>query len=236
MLCYDFINMSTELILTSIALFELTFLTMIYRIKSNFIAAPIIINLILISIFGSQIISVFGFKTNVGNVFYGALTFFVYFLIEHYGPKTANKAIWISFSFLAFFMIISQMTIGIYGVPETKLAEEALHTVFSITPRIALASLLAFLISQTININAYQLLKKATKDRALWLRVNASNILTQLIDSGIFFVIAFITTAPSNVLELMITGFLIKVAVGLLSTVFLYLSYISNHPHQEKSV
>lgn len=179
-------------------------------------------------------IYVFGFKANAGNIFYGIATFFVFFLLEHYGAKTATRAVWVSFLFIALFMILAQMTISITGVPETKKMEEALHAVFSVSLRIALASLLAFLVSQTVNINVYQRLKTWTKNRHLWLRVNVSNIITQLIDSIIFFSVAFITVLSSDVVELILTGFVIKVAVGLLSTVFLYISYLSSHPHFEK--
>ena len=93
--------------------------------------------------------------------------------------------------------------------------------VLGLTPRIVLASLIAYLISHYFDIYFYLFWKKVTKDKFLWLRNNFSTILSQLIDSIFFISIAFYGIAP---LIPLITGqFIIKVIISILSTPFIYL-------------
>lgn len=227
--------MLTEIILLGTGIFEFTAMFLIGRRRKDFLIGAIAINLILVSLFGGQLISIFGFITNAGNVFYIAISLALYLLIENYGHKEAGRGIWISFSLVMLFTILAQLAIGVHGISSSSAFEKALRTTFDISPRIALASLLAFLLSQHINLYLYERLKRVYGGSKIWLRCNVSNIATQIVDSFIFFLVAFTLIAPSSITEIMLTGFAVKVIFGVLVTLFLYLNHLLNRPSNTPS-
>ncbi len=88
--------------------------------------------------------------------------------------------------------------------------------------RIALASISAFLISQTLDVNIFHYLKAKAK-KAWWLRNNVSTIISQFVDTIIFFFIAFsFIVPPEQIVKLIIGDYIIKIIMALLDTPFFY--------------
>jgi queuosine precursor transporter len=72
------------------------------------------------------------------------------------------------------------------------ITHDATSTIFKLMPRIAVASLIAYLLSQRHDVWAFHLWKKRFhKENQLWLRNNLSTMISQLIDSSVFVLIAF---------------------------------------------
>ena len=98
------------------------------------------------------------------------------------------------------------------------------NTVFGLAPRIIVASMIAYLISQTHDVYVYAWYKEKTQRKYMWFRNNASTAVSQLIDSTIFIFLAFYGIFPSSVVfSMIIFQWLIKVGIGLADTPFLYL-------------
>jgi hypothetical protein len=96
--------------------------------------------------------------------------------------------------------------------------------IFSLMPRIAIASLIAYLISQYHDIWAFHFWKEKTGGRHLWLRNNLSTLISQLLDSLIFTLMAFAGTLPfTELIQIIITTYLLKLVVALIDTPFIYL-------------
>ena len=92
-------------------------------------------------------------------------------------------------------------------------------------PRIAIASLIAYLVSQNHDVWFYAKLKKKDKTKRLWLRNNLSTITSQLLDNIIFTLIAFVGIFSwSTIGQIFITSLIMKVIVAGCDTPFLYLS------------
>ncbi len=84
-----------------------------------------------------------------------------------------------------------------------------------------------------LNIKIYWYFLKTTGRKNLWLRNIGSQIIAQILDSLIFFTIAFYGALPLNMLaEAMIIGFFLKAEITILSTPFLYLSYRLYKPNK----
>lgn len=93
------------------------------------------------------------------------------------------------------------------------------------TPRIFIASVVAYLISQNYDVWAFSFWKKVTRGRHLWIRNNASTMVSQLIDTVIFITLAFYGVVPNTALVGMILGqYVVKVIIALLDTPFMYLA------------
>ncbi|MTI65252.1 MAG: queuosine precursor transporter [Firmicutes bacterium] len=87
--------------------------------------------------------------------------------------------------------------------------------------RIVLASMISYLISQHHDIWAFHYLKKLTKGRHLWLRNNLSTMISQLIDTSIFIIIAFFNTG-SPIFSLIIGQYIIKLIIAIIDTPIVY--------------
>src|SRR5258708_3088851 len=91
---------------------DCAFILYAFKMGKEWLYASIVINLILISTFGSKIINIFGFTTNAGNAFYAGVFLATHMLTEHYGKRAGLKAIWMGFWSILFFTILSQLTVG----------------------------------------------------------------------------------------------------------------------------
>ncbi len=173
----------------------------------------------------TKTIHLFGMTATLGNIVYASSFLVTDILSENYGKEDARRAVGIGFFSLIVMTVL--MNLAIYFVPdESDFAQESLKTIFGIMPRIALASLTAYGISQFHDIWAYDMWKKKFPDnRFLWMRNNFSTMVSQLLDTVIFTLIAFLGVFPWSVLfQIMITTYLFKWIVAVLDTPFLYIA------------
>lgn len=174
-----------------------------------------------------QTIKLFGLAATLGNIVYATSFLVTDILSENYGKREAKKAIWI-----CFFSLISMtllMNIALYFKPLegddfSFITHEATTTIFKLMPRIALASLAAYLLSQQHDVWAFDFWKKRFhKENQLWLRNNLSTMVSQLIDSSVFVLIAFYSVFEGEVLlEIFITTYFLKWIVAAADTPFVY--------------
>jgi uncharacterized integral membrane protein (TIGR00697 family) len=69
--------------------------------------------------------------------------------------------------------------------------QSSFNAVFGQNMRIILGSVVAFLVSQVVDVTVFHKIKKATGDKHLWLRATGSTLVSQFIDSYIVLFIAF---------------------------------------------
>ncbi|MCK4715653.1 MAG: queuosine precursor transporter [Candidatus Marinimicrobia bacterium] len=196
-----------------------------FRMGKQWLYAFIAVCIVLANIFVTKQFTLFGISATGGNITYGAIFLTTDLLCEHYGKEEGRKAVFIGF-FAAIFYLLSSQFILLIKPSEFDTVNEGMKTIFSFAPRIVLASMVAYLISQLHDIWIYHFIRTKTKSRMLWLRNNASTWTSQLIDSLIFSLIAFIGIFPFKiVLQIIISTYLLKIIVAALDTPFLYLSY-----------
>lgn len=217
--------MTNEIIFATTVIINFGFVLFASKRSQEFLFAAVAVDLVLISVFGAKLISIFGFVTNTGNIFYAGVFLATHMLIENYGKEEGYRTIRIGAFAILLFLLMAQFTFDLTGYAGTAEVNNAIDRLFRNIPRVGIASVFAFIIAQYVNIWFYSLLKNKTRDKKLWLRDNASNLLGQFIDSMLFFSIAFIGTVPNTVLaQIMMGGFMAKVAVGAVGTLFLYAS------------
>lgn len=174
-----------------------------------------------------QTVTLFGMAATLGNVVYASSFLVTDILSENYGKKEANKAVWIGFFSLismTFLMNLTLWYIPLEGDEFALITREATSTIFKLMPRIALASLLAYLLSQRHDVWAFHLWKKRfPHDHQLWIRNNMSTMVSQIIDTGVFVMVAFYGVFESSVLlEIFITTYVLKWLVAAADTPFVY--------------
>ncbi len=117
-------------------------------------------------------------------------------LSELWGKEVANRAVWIGFLAMISFSVAIEAAIHWPAAPFAMDRAEMFNGIIGQTPRIAIASIVAYFVSQHHDVWAFHFLKEKTNNRHLWLRNNASTIVSQLLDSVIFITIAFYGTMP----------------------------------------
>lgn len=186
--------------------------------------ALIVFNLILCNIQVLKTVELFGLTTTLGNILYASVFFATDLLGEHYGREEAKKAVILGF--FSLILAVLYMQIAMLFIPsEADFAQPHLEAIFGVMPRVVLASMAAYLFSQWHDIWAFHYWKDRTGGKHLWLRNNASTIVSQLLDTAIFCSIAFLGLFPMSVwLQILVSTYLIKVVVAFLDTPFIYLA------------
>lgn len=169
-----------------------------------------------------KISEILGLVTSLGNISYGAIFLCSDLLSEYYGERECRKGIIISFLGMIAFTIL--MTIFIKYIPSASdTSQEALTAIFSYMPRITIASLSAYLISQFMDAKIYTIMKEKTNK--VYISNNVSTFVSQIFDTIIFVSISFAGVMNTNeILELIVTMLVIKWIIGLLDTPFMLIS------------
>ena len=167
-----------------------------------------------------------------GNVTFGAgILFFpiAYFfgdiLTEVYGYAYDRRAVWAGFAALAFAAIMAQIVIALPVAPGSYMAnyQQGMETVFGNSWRIALASMIAFWSGSFVNSYTLAKMKILTSGRFLWMRTIGSTVTGELVDSSLFYLLAFYGIWPLNeVLAVAASQYLLKTAWEVLATPLTY--------------
>ena len=126
------------------------------------------------------------------GIFLFPFTFLITDIVfEIYGPK-ATRAI-VTGTLIALVVVLAATALATVVPPAGRFEarNEAYVTIFRGSSRILLASIIAFSLSQYHDVWAFHFWKRITAGRHLWLRNNASTVVSQLIDSAMFLLIAF---------------------------------------------
>lgn len=216
-----------ELLFFVVTLIDLAFVLLAWKLGKEWVYVTIIANIILASTFAAKLIPIFGLVTNVSNTFYAAIFIATDILTEHHGKKIGYKSIWMGFIGLLLFVGMGQFVLHFEYISESEKVSKAMETLFSAVPRIAAASFIAYAIAQSLDVWLFDFIHEKTGRNFLWIRNNASTFASQLVDSLIFFALAFAGTVPFGVLiKIIFTGYIVKLMVAVIDTPCIYLSYI----------
>ncbi len=185
--------------------------------------ATIVLSIVLCNIQVLKLVEMFGITTTLGNVLYGSIFFATDLIGELYGARQARRAVWLGFAGLLISTVVMNLSLHFRPAPADTV-DPALQTLFRVMPRIAAASLLAYLASQFHDVWAFHRIRRATRGRHLWLRNNVSTLLSQGIDTVVFTFGAFLGRVDSPVLlQILGTTYVLKALVALVDTPFLYI-------------
>ena len=112
----------------------------------------------------------------------------------------------------------------------------AWETVFSNSWRIVAASLMAFLVGEWVNSVVFAKMKMLTGGRFLWSRTIGSTIAGELVDSVIFYPLAFLGVwETSLVVKVMMSNYVLKVATEVVLTPLTYsvVGFLKRAEHED---
>jgi uncharacterized integral membrane protein (TIGR00697 family) len=145
-------------------------------------------------------------------------------LTEVYGYAHARRCIWAGFVALLFMVFMSVVVVAL--PPDAGWTGQAAYEqVFGQTPRIVLASVLAFWAGEFVNSYVLARMKVWTAGRMLWTRTIGSTVFGQAVDSALFYPLAFLGAmgwTAEQVATVALTQWVIKVAWEALLTPVTY--------------
>ncbi|MBS1730970.1 MAG: queuosine precursor transporter [Bacteroidetes bacterium] len=151
---------------------------------------------------------------------------------EFYGPKAVRRisytaVILISYAFLMFYLAIHVppadfwVTSNVHnGIPSMQ---DAFNGIFGQGMRIIIGSLVAFLVSQIVDVTIFHKIKRITGEKKIWLRATGSTLVSQLVDSYIVLFIAFSGVFTwQEILAIGIVNYTYKFFMAILLTPLIY--------------
>ncbi len=149
-------------------------------------------------------------------------------ITEVYGRERIRSIIRTGLVIVLLTMLYSLLSTAL--PPSTRFAptEPAYQTIFALSARFSFASLLAFAVAEFTDVYVFVKIRKMLGKKALWLRSNVSNIISEFLDTAIFMLVAFyavdqsFTSNMTFIIGLMIPYWLVKCAMSVLVTPFVY--------------
>lgn len=197
-----------------------------------FVTAVFVTTLIISNIIAVKVVEIFGLVVPAAVILFPIAYIFGDILTEVYGYSRARRVIWTGFicNLLAVIAIwlagalpgASFWTAGIFDNPES--AQQAYQAILGFTPRLLLASFMAYLVGEFLNSFVLAKLKVRTRGRFLWLRTISSTIVGEGADSAVFLTLAFYGVfTGANLVLAILSQWLFKVTYETLATPLTYL-------------
>ena len=184
--------------------------------------------------------TLFGQKNLAFNLTCGVLLWPLEFVLtdivnEYYGPKAVKRISYtavalISYGFIMFYFAMAVPPADFWygtgsadGIPDMS---KAFNGVFGQGMWIILGSLIAFLVSQLVDVTVFHKIKKHTGEKKVWLRATGSTLVSQLVDSFIVLFIAFKIGKGWSwqlVLAICLVNYAYKFTMAILLTPLIYL-------------
>ena len=158
-----------------------------------------------------------------GVLFFPISYLFGDILTEVYGYARDRRVVWSGFAALVFAAFMASVIVHLPPSEKWQSGQSAVEAVFGNTPRIVLASITAFWCGSFVNSYVLAKMKILTNGRWLWTRIIGSTLCGELVDSSLFYTIAFIGIWPlEEVLAIGTTQYLLKSAWEVLATPLTY--------------
>jgi len=188
----------------------------------DIIMALFVAVLLISNIASTKIVSLWKFTFDGGTLLFPLSYIFGDILTEVYGYKKARKVIWTG---LLSSLLMSAILMIVVALPAAQdwPYQEDFKNIIGLTPRIVIASLIAYFAGEFSNSYTLAKLKIFTQGKWLWLRTISSTLIGEGIDTVLFIMIAFYGVMSSNLLiAVFISNYIFKCGVEILFTPVTY--------------
>ena len=142
---------------------------------------------------------------------------------ELYGQKKANLVVFAGFISSMFVLLFLWLGGQFNAIPDSLVTDDTYNSVFRNAWRIIAASMTAYLFAQFVDVRIFHFWKRLTNGKHLWLRNNASTVVSQLLDTILVICILFVGVWSSDqILFAIIDGWTFKMLMALIDTPIIY--------------
>jgi uncharacterized integral membrane protein (TIGR00697 family) len=188
----------------------------------DLIMALFVAVLLISNIASTKIVQFGPFTFDGGTLLFPVSYIFGDILTEVYGYGRSRRVIWVGF-FSAMLMALTLSVVGWLPAAEGWEGQEAYQAILGMTPRIVLASLIAYWAGEFSNSYVLARMKVLTRGRWLWSRTIGSTIIGEGVDTALFVTIAFAGVLPGHLLlSIGLSNYLFKTGLETLMTPVTY--------------
>jgi uncharacterized integral membrane protein (TIGR00697 family) len=188
----------------------------------DLVTATFVAVLIISNVASTKILLLGPFTFDGGTILFPLAYIFGDVLTEVYGYRRSRRVIWTGFFWLMAAAIIFGIVDVLPPAPGWDL-QSSYHAILGQTPRIVIASLVAYFAGEFSNSFVLAKMKILTKGKWLWTRTIGSTLVGEAIDTGLFLSIAFLGFLPKDLLlQVFISNYIFKVGVEVLFTPVTY--------------
>lgn len=188
----------------------------------DLVTAAFVAVLLISNVASTKILQLGPFSFDGGTILFPLAYIFGDVLTEVYGYRRSRRVIWTGFISI----VVAALIFGIVDLlPPAKGWElqSSFHAILGQTPRIVVASLIAYFAGEFSNSFVLAKMKILTRGRWLWSRTIASTLVGEAVDTVLFLLVAFFGALPNDLLlTIFVSNFIFKVGVEILFTPFTY--------------
>ena len=175
---------------------------------------------------GGKFFVLFGRSFSAGIIPF-PLTFVLTDIVnEFYGTHGARRLTYAGLAAAVFVWAVINIALVLPTSPESPIPDAVFRGAFGTSSRLYVASLTAYIIGQLLDISLFQILRRLTGHRLLWLRATGSTVLSQLIDSlAVSFVFLVGTRSFAFILGNAANNYVGKLTMAVLLTPLIYLGH-----------
>ncbi len=188
----------------------------------DLVTAAFVAVLLISNVASTKIVQMGPFSFDGGTILFPLAYVFGDILTEVYGYKRSRRVIWTGFIWI---LVAATIFAIVDKLPPAKgwTLQESYHSILGQTPRIVVASLVAYFAGEFSNSYVLAKLKLITGGRWLWTRTIGSTLVGEAVDTGLFLVIAFAGVLPGSLLwTVLVSNYVFKVGVETVLTPLTY--------------
>jgi uncharacterized integral membrane protein (TIGR00697 family) len=157
------------------------------------LAGFFITNAIVAELIGGKLVQFFGiFTQSIGIILWPVVFVLTDLINEYYGHKGVRKLTFITVGLIIYMYLLITIAIQLKATDFSPVNDSVFRTVFGQSQWIIVGSIIAFILSQLVDVYIFWKLRNATGKKFIWLRATASTVISQLIDTFTVQYIAFV--------------------------------------------
>lgn len=193
------------------------------------LAGFFITNAIVAELIGGKLIQFFGlFTQSIGIILWPVVFILTDLINEHYGKQGVRKLTYITVGLIAYTFILISIGLSIRAVAFSPVSDENFKIVFGQSQWIIVGSIIAFLLSQLVDVYIFWLFRLRTGNKLIWLRSTGSTVISQLIDTFVVQFIAFVLPGKWTYTEFFHNaswGYSFKLIIAVCLIPFIYIGH-----------
>lgn len=147
---------------------------------------------------------------------------------EFFGKRGVRFYTFVTVGLIIYSFLVLSLARSVNAVNFSPVSNEAFDSVFGTSQWIIVGSIIAFLVSQLIDVFVFSKLRSLTGHRHLWFRATGSTVISQLVDTVVIQYIAFVLPGSitwAEFFEVATVSYIFKLVVAVLITPLCYLGH-----------
>jgi hypothetical protein len=193
------------------------------------LAGFFVTNAIVAELIGGKLVQFFGlFTQSIGIILWPVVFLLTDLINEHYGKYGVRKLTYITVGLITYTFLLLSIGLKIPATSFSPVSDDTFKTVFGQSQWIIGGSIVAFLISQLVDVYIFWVFRNKTGGKMIWLRATGSTVISQLVDTFVVQYVAFVLPGKWKFDEFVTNaswGYTFKLLVALLLTPLIYLGH-----------